>query len=233
MNGRIRGHRPSPAMMVAILALFVALGGTSYAAVTLGKNSVGSKQLKKNSVTAEKIKKDSIPGNRVKSNSLSGRQINESSLTMVPLAAQAEELGGINSAGFIQGTGKAFANRASVEVADVVDPEKVTQPLGSIAGLGTFALVGSLARPGSDCLITFTNESGGPISLNGDANPGLADGGTTEITGADARPEGDSATFTLLTQDAADIVSGQTAITFGFPSANTMCAGAVTGLSNN
>jgi hypothetical protein len=32
---------------IALLALFIALGGTSYAAISLPANSVGAKQLKK------------------------------------------------------------------------------------------------------------------------------------------------------------------------------------------
>jgi hypothetical protein len=47
--------RPSPALVVATVALIVALGGTSYAAFTLPKNSVGTKQLKNNAVTLVKI----------------------------------------------------------------------------------------------------------------------------------------------------------------------------------
>jgi hypothetical protein len=45
---------------VAYLALFVALGGTSYAAVTLPKNSVGTAQLKNSAVTGAKVKKGSL-----------------------------------------------------------------------------------------------------------------------------------------------------------------------------
>ena len=45
---------------VAYLALAVALGGTSYAAVNLPKNSVGTKQLKKNAVTSPKVKNGSL-----------------------------------------------------------------------------------------------------------------------------------------------------------------------------
>ena len=43
------------ANVVACLALFVALGGVSYAALQLPKNSVGSKQLKKKAVTPAKL----------------------------------------------------------------------------------------------------------------------------------------------------------------------------------
>jgi hypothetical protein len=49
-------QRPSPALLVSLVALFVALGGTSYAAITsLPKNSVGTAQLKNGAVTAPKI----------------------------------------------------------------------------------------------------------------------------------------------------------------------------------
>ena len=48
------------ANVASSLALFIALGGVSYAAVTLPKNSVGSKQLRKNAVTATKVKNGSL-----------------------------------------------------------------------------------------------------------------------------------------------------------------------------
>ena len=53
-------QRPSPAMAVALLALFVALGGAGYAAVRLPKNSVGPKQLKRNAVRSAKVKDHSL-----------------------------------------------------------------------------------------------------------------------------------------------------------------------------
>lgn len=53
-------RRPSPALMVALLALTLALGGTSYAAITLPSNSVGAKQLKRNAVTGAKVRDKSL-----------------------------------------------------------------------------------------------------------------------------------------------------------------------------
>jgi hypothetical protein len=38
---------PSPATLIAVVALIIALGGTSYAAISLPKNSVGTKQIRK------------------------------------------------------------------------------------------------------------------------------------------------------------------------------------------
>jgi hypothetical protein len=48
------------ANVVACLALFVALGGASYAATQLPKNSVGSVQIKKDAVTGAKVKDGSL-----------------------------------------------------------------------------------------------------------------------------------------------------------------------------
>jgi hypothetical protein len=53
-------RRPSPALVVSVIALVVALGGTSYAAIVLPANSVGMKQIKKNAVTSAKVKNGSL-----------------------------------------------------------------------------------------------------------------------------------------------------------------------------
>ena len=53
-------QRPSPALVVSLVALSVALGGTGYAAVVLPANSVGAKQIKRNAVTAAKVKDSSL-----------------------------------------------------------------------------------------------------------------------------------------------------------------------------
>jgi hypothetical protein len=47
-------------MVVALVALVVALGGTGYAVTQLPRNSVGAKQLKKNAVTTSKVKNGSL-----------------------------------------------------------------------------------------------------------------------------------------------------------------------------
>lgn len=77
------------ANVTSLLALFVALGGTSYAAITLPANSVGTKQLKKNAVTRSKIAAKAVNGSKVAADSLTGAKILESSLGPVPSAANA------------------------------------------------------------------------------------------------------------------------------------------------
>jgi len=46
--------------IVAYVALFIALGGTSYAAIKLPANSVGTRQLRRGAVTAAKVKSHSL-----------------------------------------------------------------------------------------------------------------------------------------------------------------------------
>ncbi len=53
-------HRPTPAIVIACLALTVALGGTGYAAIVLPANSVGTKQLKNNAVNSIKVANGSL-----------------------------------------------------------------------------------------------------------------------------------------------------------------------------
>lgn len=57
--------RPSTALVISIAALFVALGGTGFAAFALPKNSVGTKQLKNNAVTTSKLKNAAVTGSKI------------------------------------------------------------------------------------------------------------------------------------------------------------------------
>ena len=56
----MRFRRPRHGTVAAYLALFVALGGTGYAAATLPRNSVGHNQMKKNAVTSRNVKNRSL-----------------------------------------------------------------------------------------------------------------------------------------------------------------------------
>ena len=56
-------RRPSPAMVVACIALGIALSGTGYAVTVLPKNSVGTLQLKNDAVVSAKVKQGSLRAN--------------------------------------------------------------------------------------------------------------------------------------------------------------------------
>src|SRR3954471_12214522 len=59
MSRKLRS-RLTFANVMSCVAVFIALGGTGYAAVKLPKNSVGSKQIKKNAVSSSKVKNGSL-----------------------------------------------------------------------------------------------------------------------------------------------------------------------------
>lgn len=143
--------RVSPSMLVALLALFVALGGTGYAAAKLnGRNLVNR------SVSAAKIKR----------NTLGGKEINEAKLGVVPNAARlggqaasaflavnaraadAAKLGGKGPGAYLAATGKATD-------ADRLDGRDAAEFLGAGAkaadsetldGLDSGAFLGAAAK---------------------------------------------------------------------------------------
>src|SRR4051812_34652759 len=57
---RPHARRPSPSLVISVIALVVAMGGTGYAAFRLPRNSVGSAQVKKNAITSVKVKNGSL-----------------------------------------------------------------------------------------------------------------------------------------------------------------------------
>lgn len=74
---------PSPAMVVALVALVMAMGGSAYALVVTGKS------IRNGTVTGKDLKNRSITGNDSKRDSIGGGSIKESSLGVVPGALQA------------------------------------------------------------------------------------------------------------------------------------------------
>lgn len=74
MLNRIR-PRFNHATIVAYVALFVALGGSSYAAV-----KINGKNIKNKSIAGEKLKARTITGGKVQKNTLTGSEIRDGSL---------------------------------------------------------------------------------------------------------------------------------------------------------
>ena len=80
--------RPSPALIVAVIALVIALAGVAVAA-GLGPNSVGSRQIKGKSVTGGKFAANSVNSQKVANGSISSEDINLSTMKGVPHATKA------------------------------------------------------------------------------------------------------------------------------------------------
>lgn len=80
---RLRHLRPSPAMIVALTALFVALGGSSYAAI-----KIGSKQIADNSVRSRDIRNNAVRSADVRDGSLLPADFNGGRLPSPPPGPQ-------------------------------------------------------------------------------------------------------------------------------------------------
>lgn len=66
-------RRPSPAFVIASLALFISMGGAGYAAVSIPSNSVGTAQLRNNSVSYKKIQPGAVGNVRANTSQLQER----------------------------------------------------------------------------------------------------------------------------------------------------------------
>ena len=92
MLGRLRSH-VSFANTMSLIAVFVAMGGTGYAAIKIPRNSVGASQIKSNAVTVKKVAKNAVNGSKVKDGSLTALDINLATLPKSPSAANADNAG--------------------------------------------------------------------------------------------------------------------------------------------
>lgn len=77
---------PSPAMIVACLALAVSLGGTGYAAVTLPEKSVGRKQIRNGAVGNLQIRAGAITADKLRANVVTSAKIRDRSIASKDLA---------------------------------------------------------------------------------------------------------------------------------------------------
>jgi hypothetical protein len=137
MKRRLRA--PSPALVIALIALFVALGGTSYAAIKLPKNSVGSKQLKKNAVTGVKIKNKAVTASKINTSGLTvpnathatsaDSATSATNATNATTAANATDLGGVAASGYVKNSGTIYipTGHANWQQFNSTDNDKVSR----------------------------------------------------------------------------------------------------------
>jgi hypothetical protein len=100
-------------MVVALIALFVALGGSSYAAIKIGagdlkRGAVGSRAIADNSVRSKDVRNGTVAGKDVKDDSLTNADIDNrdrqaSAAGTAANAANANELDGLDSTAFTRG----------------------------------------------------------------------------------------------------------------------------------
>jgi hypothetical protein len=75
----IRHRRPSPSLAIALLALFVALGGTSYAV-----SKIGSRQIVNNTIRSDDLRDNSIQSRDIRDHSLLAKDFKAGQLPKGP-----------------------------------------------------------------------------------------------------------------------------------------------------
>jgi hypothetical protein len=105
---RFKIPAPSPALVISLVALFVSLGGVSYAVATgsidsreIKNNTVRTGDIRNNTITGRDIRTATITSGDVRNDTLLGRDILESSLGAVPTATRATTAA--NVTGFVHG----------------------------------------------------------------------------------------------------------------------------------
>jgi len=144
---RIRPHL-SYANVTGTLGLFIALGGTSYAALALPPNSVGSAQIKAKAVKSSDLGSSAVTSAKVKNQSLLAADFARGQL---PAGAPgpAGAMGAPGTAGATGATGAqgppGTFGAISVQRADFSVPEGMTAGLQVVCPVGTRAIGGGSA----------------------------------------------------------------------------------------
>lgn len=146
MRGKFRLRAPSPALAVSLVALVMALGGTSYAAFTLPNNSVGTKQLKNGAVTTPKLKNGAVTASKLNTTGVTvPNALQANSLTPLP-SGQSESGafsggGGTSTSGWFgfdvtypRALATAIANNHIIDTTATPDPTHCPGPGKAAAG---------------------------------------------------------------------------------------------------
>jgi hypothetical protein len=170
---RLRPGRPAVGLVVSIIALIVALGGTSYAAFTLPNNSVGTKQLKKSAVTGNKIAKNAIGGVKIANNAVTSAKVKDGTLLAADFKA-GQLPGGAQGPKGPKGDTGAKGAKGDPGATTVIQRQGA---LGSLAGPGGSSSSTATCQPGETLV-----GGGAGVSSFGAAKPtltGSSPGGST------------------------------------------------------
>jgi hypothetical protein len=152
-------RRPSPAMIVALIALFVALGGVSYGFAT---GEIDSREIKNNDVRSRDIRNNEIRTRDLRNNEVRGIDIRNSTVQGRDIA--------LNT---VTGDDVREDTLQKVPSALLADTATKATSADSAASLDRFKMIDvSMSRD----VAPVTLASNGPLTLLGNCNPDL--GGT-------------------------------------------------------
>jgi hypothetical protein len=212
---------PSPALVIACVALFVSLGGVSYGLATgsidsreLKNNTIRSKDVRNNTlrtfdirnneVRGFDIRNSTIRGRDVAFNTLTGNDVSESSLGKVPSATTADTAGSANNANSANAVGGVtmrrfnYAAEQGTAAAQVLDFGGLRLTASCGAG-GALEVRGTHADANSEVSVSAELVAPGPVPTSF-ADPLVTAGGAGVI--AVAAPNGSTVTIQVLAIEA-------------------------------
>lgn len=171
-------YQPSPAMVVACIALVVAMGGTGYAAITLPKNSVKARQIATNAVGAAEIRSGAVRSAEIRDGALLRTDFKAGEVPVGPQGPQGPQgLQGVKGDPGEAGFGRAFATVLSSTPTpefhgDTKNVTAVARPAGAPVGVYCLTLAAGIspvdthavaspewsASTGSDLFVYASNE---------------------------------------------------------------------------
>ena len=166
---RIR-QSPSPAMVVAFIALFAALSGGAYAA-----KKIGSKNLRSNAVTTKKIKNGAVTGKKIKSRAVTNSRLGDGAVTAAKIRDGAVGTTKIGD-GAVTGTKLTPGERSEGFASNRPDP----LPLPAT----TVTTVATLTLPAGSFIVTAGTALGGTAATPNIILCDLRDDGTILTTGS-------------------------------------------------
>lgn len=119
------------ANVMATIAVFVALGGASYAAVSLPRNSVGANQIKDRAIGAAKLKGGAVTAPKIGKEAVTGSKIKLSTVGTVPSAQRAASADNAQLVG-----GSTVAQITSQAAAQGASAARLRCPAGTVASTG-------------------------------------------------------------------------------------------------
>jgi hypothetical protein len=191
-------RRPSPALVIAFIALFVSLSGVSYGVATgfidsreirnntvkstdVRNNTLRTRDIRNNEVRGFDVRNSSIQGRDVAFNTLTGADISEASLGKVPTATQADSAAAATTVGGLR-VQKFFAKPVSgAAVGEVFRGDAFAIEAGCPAGDPVLQIDGIAGAPASNLTVSGAG-TGATAIFASDAS--LAPGDDVSLLGA-------------------------------------------------
>jgi hypothetical protein len=164
----IRRFLPSPAMVVALVALFMALGGSAYALVITGAS------IKNGTVTGADIKNRSLSGSDIALNRVGGGAIKESTLGTVPSASVSD---GVARYAVASGAGVVARSRGVSSVARTSEGRYQVifdRDVRNCAYFATIGDIGAAAPPQGEISTSALSTNVNAISVRTENSDGVA-----------------------------------------------------------